>query len=394
LESDHLEAERMNQTKHGARDRQTQAFSPSVGGLVAAPARRPSRLRPPALALLLALLLGSSWTAGSPAPGPAKRGQQAGAAPLLLVERTEIDLGQLPKGATAEATFVFRNAGDAELRLHDVQTGCACTVATYDEVIPPGGVGQLQATLITDTLIGEVGQGISVMTNDPTSPAVYLLLRATVVTAVRVLPDLPIELRNYPRRETVRRVIRRAASSGHGFFNIAGLKSSAPWIEASAQKVRAPRQATQELPAVDSGDWILELRLDGQPPYGRKREMVRFETGLDRQPLVELDVYTDCLAPVQLPVERLFLQPGADGAAATLPLTVRDDLDPSGLEVDAAPAGLTVKLGAGAGRERELHVRWSGGTLEQGRLTLRLGGESLEVPVLLVVPGATRPDGS
>jgi len=331
--------------------------------------------------LVLLGLLGAPAVARPPA-GDRQGKAKADGAPLLLVTQAEIDLGQLPKGSSAVARFELRNAGDADLRVLDVRSGCACTIATYDELIPPGGVGYVTATLLTETLNGPVGQGISLRTNDPTSPSVALVVRAEVVTAVRILPEKPIVLRNQPGEKSVRRVIRRQASSGHGFFGIAALKTSAPWVAAGARKVREAAPASEGLPAVTPGDWILEVYLDGPPVYGNRSEQVEFKTGLERQPLVKLEVQTELLAPVQLSIDRLFLQPGGEDATETLALVVREGLDPSGLVVDAAPEGLTVQLESGAGQALTARVRWQGGRLEKGQLVFRIAGERFELPVL------------
>jgi len=303
-------------------------------------------------------------------------------APLLLMRETEIDLGQLPKGSSAEARFELRNAGNADLRVLEVRSGCACTVAKYDEVIPPGGVGYVTATILTETLTGPVGQGVSVLTNDPTSPVTSLLVRAEVVFAVRVLPEKPIVLRSQAGELPVRRVIRRSANSGHGFFGIAGLRTSAPWIDARARKVREPEPASGGLPAVTPGDWILEVRLDGQPMYGKRHEVIEFKTGLERQPHVKLDVHADILPPVLLPVDRLFLQARGEAAAETLSFTVREGLDPSAVRASASPEGLTVQLEPGDGPAMTARVRWMGGRLDEGQLVFRIAGERIEVPVL------------
>jgi len=331
--------------------------------------------------LVLVGLLGVPAVARQPA-GDRQRKTGAEGAPLLLVTQTEIDLGQVPKGSSAEARFELRNAGNADLRVLDVQSGCACTIATYDELIPPGGVGYVTATLLTETLNGQVGQGISLATNDPTSPSITLVVRAEVVTAVRILPERAIVLRNQPGEMSARRVIRRQVSSGHGFFSIAGLKTSAPWVVAGARKVREAAPASEGLPAVTPGDWILEVLLDGQPVYGHRSEQVEFKTGLARQPLVRLEVRTELLAPVQVAVDRLFLQPGGEEAAETLSIVVREGLDPSALVVDALPDGLTVQLESGAGQLLTARVRWQGGRLEKGQLVFHIAGERFELPVL------------
>ena len=42
---------------------------------------------------------------------------------------------------------MIKNEGDAPLRVEDVDPDCACTVADYDRVIPPGGQGEITLTI-------------------------------------------------------------------------------------------------------------------------------------------------------------------------------------------------------------------------------------------------------
>jgi len=334
------------------------------------------------------ILLGLLWSPAfaQRAGDQADKAVAAGdGAPLLLVTQTEIDLGDMPKGSSADARFELRNAGNADLHILDVRTGCSCTIAKYDEVIAPGEVGYVTATLMTETLNSRVSQGISLMTDDPTSPATFLLIRAQVVTAVRIIPEAQIVLRGLPDEQPVRRVVRRSADSGHGFFNIVGLESSAPWIAARARKVREAAPKSGDLPAVAPGDWILEIGLDGQPPLGKRREQIEFKTGLERQPVVWLEVHTNRRAPVQLPVERLLLQSRDGEAIETLSFTVRDGLDPSALRIDVPP-GLTVQLEVVQGQAMTARVRWSGGKLDGGRLEFSIEGERYDLPVIYEPP--------
>ena len=74
-------------------------------------------------------------------------------------------------------------------------------MASFDEVIPPGEVGHIEATLDTKKLSGSVGRGITVYTDDPHSPKVFLTVRATVVGGVMVLPQEMIYLNSRARKQ-------------------------------------------------------------------------------------------------------------------------------------------------------------------------------------------------
>jgi hypothetical protein len=345
------------------------------------------RLRLSAALTLAVLAAGSAQDSWAGPPERGERSPEAAGVPQLLVERPEVDLGDLPKGSSSVASFEMRNAGAADLRIVDVLPSCGCTVVSFDRVIPPGEVGQLTATLYTESLDGEVAKGITVVTNDPAQTRVQLLIRAAVVTAVRVLPDIPIVLRNDDGSRTVRRLIRRSATSGHGFFNITGLRASVPWLKPTARKVREKEPVSVDIPAARVGDWIVELRLDREAPYGSSGQQLQFATGLDRQPRVFLAVRAEVATPVQLPVDRLLLPESEGLAKDTLAFLLREGLDPKDLRLDARPDGLEVELRPGTGRSFEARVKWIGGPLEGGRLIFRIADEVYEIPVALASAG-------
>lgn len=110
------------------------------------------------------------------------------AGPRLVVEQPEIDIGEVIRGETGRGIFELKNAGDAPLRVTNVQPGCSCTVVDYDRTIAPGATGTLTATLETDGLHGVQARWVRVATDDPGTPEVQLVLRANVVGSVEIFP--------------------------------------------------------------------------------------------------------------------------------------------------------------------------------------------------------------
>lgn len=66
--------------------------------------------------------------------------------PLSLVRDTDIDLGKIERGDTAQCTYIIRNTGVDTLRITSVKPSCGCTAALLDaNVIPPSGSAHLKA---------------------------------------------------------------------------------------------------------------------------------------------------------------------------------------------------------------------------------------------------------
>jgi hypothetical protein len=117
--------------------------------------------------------------------------------------------------------------------------------------------------------------------------------------------------------------------------------------------------------------------------HGRRRETLAFDTGLARQPRATVTVLVDLKPPVNLPVDRLVLKPEpTGGSAASVFTSVRADLDPSALRVEARPEGLEASVAASASpRILTLRVGWKGGPLRGGVVILSVGDERVRLPV-------------
>jgi len=123
----------------------------------------------------LVLLSGSSSTFAQGTP-------QAG------VKEPIHDFGALNRGDRVSTSFVIENTGDAELVLDRVSSNCACLVTEYEQRIPPGGSGKVEAELDTLIVQGPIAAFINVGTNDPENPQLKLTVKATVENAIAVEP--------------------------------------------------------------------------------------------------------------------------------------------------------------------------------------------------------------
>ena len=84
---------------------------------------RDGMTRTAALALL-ALMVAAPGLAQQADPQRVPRGQApATTGPSMHLEQTRIDLGRVPEGDQAEATFVVENRGTAELRILKAKAG-------------------------------------------------------------------------------------------------------------------------------------------------------------------------------------------------------------------------------------------------------------------------------
>jgi hypothetical protein len=305
------------------------------------------------------------------------------AAPRVEVAKAEIEFGVVAPGDPVKARFELRNTGDETLEILKADPGCACTVAEHPKTIAPGAVGYIEASLDTSKLRGEVGKGIVVDTNDPQNLKVVLTMKGLVMSSAMLLPEDKVYLDNLNESGILERRLVRGNPLDKGVLEIRGITTSAPWLDVTARKLDRPLPEEIGLPPSREGDWLLEIRVrPGEMPYGARSEKVTFDTGLVRQPKLEVPIYARLLPPVNLTSQKLVLA-GDDPAKAheTLLLSVRHGLAPEDLKVEAEPAALRVELEPAGGRNYKAHVRWAGTRRENGTIRFRVGEETYPVSV-------------
>jgi len=237
-------------------------------------------------------------------------------------------------------------------------------------------------------LRGDVGRGLTVYTNDPVTPSVFLTIRARILSSVVIIPDRPLRIDNRRPEQNTNRFIVRKELTESGRLEIGELISSVPWLSATARRLD-PEERLDGLPQPWPGDWLVELEVRGQPSYGRSDQSLRFASGLPREPEVEFPVLVHLFPPVNLSTEKLVLEPAAGGGvrSGSVLVSVRRDLDHAALGVEADPAEIAVRLESAGGRHYRLLVEWPEGSeapaAREGTIRFDLGQESYRLPVLL-----------
>ncbi|HXV77235.1 MAG TPA: hypothetical protein VD788_13035 [Candidatus Polarisedimenticolaceae bacterium] len=256
-------------------------------------------------------------------------------------------------------------------------------MASYPEVVPPGQVGNIDAQIDTLKLTGEVGRGVTVYSNDPTRPTVFLTVHAVVVGGVVVLPEERLVLTNATEAGSKRALVVRRGVDEDGELTIGDVQLDVPWLDVVVEELAEPRNMRDGAPSADAGDWVVSVSLGRAAPVGRHEANLTFGTGLERQPVVSVPIVARKMAPVMLSEERLVLprSAGEPVARGTFLLTVRRGLDPDALEVTSSPGELTTDLERSGDRGYKLHLAWASSDPPAGEVTFRVGAEELRVPV-------------
>jgi Protein of unknown function (DUF1573) len=112
-------------------------------------------------------------------------------APKIQFDRAVYDFGSTSLVESVSGTFIFRNAGDAVLRVQEPKPSCGCTVAKLSsDTLKPGEAGELAFTLRFVNADGIIEKDIAVPSNDPQNPSLKLTIRVKVLPTVAVSPQL------------------------------------------------------------------------------------------------------------------------------------------------------------------------------------------------------------
>ena len=110
--------------------------------------------------------------------------------PRIEIEQPVFDFGEVMRGQLVEHTFVFRNAGDAELLLDRVKSTCGCTgVLLSTKNIAPGNKGTIKATFNSSRFKGGVKKNILLYSNDPSGQPVTFTVTGIVTIPLVANPD-------------------------------------------------------------------------------------------------------------------------------------------------------------------------------------------------------------
>jgi hypothetical protein len=122
-------------------------------------------------------------------------GTVAAAAPRAAAAVTTFDFGKVFEEQALKHTFVIKNEGDAPLKVEDVDPDCACTVASYDKTIPPGGQGEVTLTIKPYSVLRDFLKQTKVQLNDPARPELVLTMKGYVQPIIEIQPSHIIRLR-------------------------------------------------------------------------------------------------------------------------------------------------------------------------------------------------------
>ncbi len=151
---------------------------------------------------------------------------KAASTPHVALTETQHDFGEVFEDRQLSYTFVIKNSGSAPLEILKVDPDCACTVASYDRTIPPGGQGEVTLSIKPYSVMHQFRKGTRVFSNDPEHSEFELVLTGNAKPFIEIQPSHIIRLRGAPGDHLQGQV--RFTSHLPGPFQITGYRTNIP----------------------------------------------------------------------------------------------------------------------------------------------------------------------
>ena len=144
--------------------------------------------------------------------------------PRIFCEEPTFDFGSRDASETVDHTFVLKNTGTADLEIKRVQAACGCTTAEVEKkIVPPGESSRISAKLSLAGRGGELHKPILIESNDPSTPALQLVMKGVVGADFEITPSTLVLRKVSPEAPSTASVIVKSLKNEK--FEIIGAKS-------------------------------------------------------------------------------------------------------------------------------------------------------------------------
>ncbi|MBI1883725.1 MAG: DUF1573 domain-containing protein [Chlamydiae bacterium] len=107
--------------------------------------------------------------------------------PKIYFPEKEHSWGEVIQGTQAAYPFVFKNTGNAPLKIIKIQTSCGCTAAIAGKnELAPQESSEINVTFNSAGRQGEFSKAIQVYSNDPQSPKFELMIHGKIRTLLQI----------------------------------------------------------------------------------------------------------------------------------------------------------------------------------------------------------------
>ncbi len=148
------------------------------------------------VAVLLAVVLVFSYQSQAKRAKPSEKAavtepNVSGPFAHIKFDNTVHDFCEVSPDSMNNCTFKFKNTGPGKLTITETRGTCKCTVPELaKKEYAPGESGEINVQFRAPAYAGPTTQSIHVSSNDPENPRTELVIKASVISKVRITPDV------------------------------------------------------------------------------------------------------------------------------------------------------------------------------------------------------------
>jgi hypothetical protein len=203
----------------------------------------------------------------------------AQAEPKAEVPETSHDFGQVREDMTLVHDFAVKNTGNENLQILLVDPDCACTVAKYDKVIPPGGTGKVTLQIQPFSVVHAFKKKTYVRFNSPDPSSVTLVVTGNAQKSIDIQPSHIVRFRGAPKDDLTAQI--KLTSHLPFPWEITKIKNSQPDKYDATLKTEKPGK-----------EYVLEVK-NKSLEEGHYAGMIQLSTNVVHKPKIIIRVIAD-----------------------------------------------------------------------------------------------------
>ena len=264
------------------------------------------------------------------------------------------DFGVVEPEDRPQHRFIFRNTGQADLVISEVNPSCGCTAVLLSaETIKPGEHGEIEVSLNPQGRRGKQELTVAVHSNAKDQSVVNLTLQGRIKATVAVSPER-IFFSSVNNQESHEKRI-RVLAPGDGTFRILRVETTSSFLTAEVLPLNSDGLVAYEV----------KVLLYSDAPVGQFKETLVIHSNDAHRPRLDVSIEGNVLGPIAVSPEHLFfgfVSPGEVTQREIL-LTKAGEATLQVLEVGHQSQFVSAKIvPIDTGRKVEVHVQLSPNT--------------------------------
>ena len=265
--------------------------------------------------------------------------------PKISFDERVYDFGVVEPEDKPQHRFTFKNTGQTDLVISEVESSCGCTaVLLSEERIPPGELGKIEVKFDPRGQRGRQQKTVSIHSNAENESVIQLTIQGVVIASVEVVPE-QIFFGSVNNQEVYEKRI-RVLGTGDGKLEITHVETSTPFLSGEISPPQPGEVITYDV----------KILLHSGVPVGKLEETLLIHTNSEARPHFNVSIEGNVLGPISVYPEHLFFGfvNRQELAQQDILLTMADSADLKVLEVGHQSQFVSTKI---VPSEREQEVR-------------------------------------